>query len=324
MKRWVLSLWLVALWVGGLWLTASGQETPPAEITPEITPEATKEPQAYIQAVWDADLLAPLVGQPITLTLRVEAEPIVEILKWPTLPSDMRYLVLDIGEVDSQEQGNLRTYQQMFRMVIWSSGDFEPPEMEIEYREGGEEIYTIIPTPVFISVPSTLIGVGDTLKPVKPPIDLPVFPWLLAVGTVIALGGASWWGWRQYKARQTPPPTPEQTPLEKAITRLEELEALVEEPIAFYPALADCLRTFIEQGLKIPACEMTTTELIEALTEQDMKLEVIAQLQRILEQTDIVKFAKQLPDHDSSGRILRFSHKWLNDYGRQFQKGAED
>ncbi|RMG88378.1 MAG: hypothetical protein D6712_03730 [Chloroflexi bacterium] len=324
MKRWVLLLWLIALWIGGLWLTASGQETPPVEITPEVTPEATKEPQAYIQAIWDADLLAPLVGQPITLTLSVETEPIIEILKWPTLPSDMRYLVLDIGDVAIQEQENLRTYQQMFRMVIWSSGDFEPPDMPIEYREGGEEIYTVVPTPVFISVPSTLIGVGDTLKPVKPPIDLPVFPWLLAVVAIAALGGASWWGWRQYKERQIPPPVAEPTALEKAMEQLEELETLIEEPMAFYPALADCLRTFIENGLKIPACEMTTTELIEALTRQDIKLEAIAQLQRILEQTDIVKFAKQLPDHDSSGRILRFSRKWLEDYGRQFQKKAED
>ena len=95
------------------------------------------------------------------------------------------------------------------------------------------------------------------------------------------------------------------SPIEKATAHLKTLEkkSLVErgEVKAYYSELTDIVRTYIEEAIEIPAMESTTDELIAAfkiaIVKKKLALndETIKNLERVLKQADLVKFAKSKP-----------------------------
>lgn len=94
-------------------------------------------------------------------------------------------------------------------------------------------------------------------------------------------------------------------PLEKANELLKKLEGkhLLEkgEIKHYYSELTDIARVYIEEAIHIPAMESTTSELIAALriavAKKNMKLtpETVENLEAVLRQADLVKFAKSKP-----------------------------
>ncbi len=95
------------------------------------------------------------------------------------------------------------------------------------------------------------------------------------------------------------------SPIEKATAHLKSLEkkSLVErgEVKEYYSELTDIARTYIEEAIEIPAMESTTDELISAfkiaIVKKKLSLteETIKNLEKVLKQADLVKFAKSKP-----------------------------
>lgn len=94
-------------------------------------------------------------------------------------------------------------------------------------------------------------------------------------------------------------------PFDLAKKRLMELDSkklLEENKIKlYYVELTDIVRTFIEREMNIPALESTTDELLETITDfnsssnLNIPAETIAKLQKLLQEADLVKFAKSKP-----------------------------
>lgn len=94
-------------------------------------------------------------------------------------------------------------------------------------------------------------------------------------------------------------------PFDAAKMRLKELdgrELISQNKIKlYYVELTDILRTFIEKELNIPALESTTDELLETITDfnassnLNIPKETIYKLQKLLQEADLVKFAKSKP-----------------------------
>ncbi|MDH3322466.1 MAG: hypothetical protein OEM04_05705 [Flavobacteriaceae bacterium] len=94
-------------------------------------------------------------------------------------------------------------------------------------------------------------------------------------------------------------------PFDMAKQRLMELDSkkLIKENRIkqYYVELTDILRTFIEREMNIPALESTTDELIEIITDfnsssqLNISKETLAKLQNLLQEADLVKFAKSKP-----------------------------
>ncbi len=72
----------------------------------------------------------------------------------------------------------------------------------------------------------------------------------------------------------------------------------------YYSELTDILRNYIEKELQIPAMESTTNELLDALQNEEimqkleMPKETLTQLEHLLRDADLVKFAKMKPMAD--------------------------
>lgn len=96
------------------------------------------------------------------------------------------------------------------------------------------------------------------------------------------------------------------TPLEKASKKLEELDGkrlVMDGNVkAYYSEMTDITREYIEEIFEIPAKESTSSELVQLLNRsikaKKIKLskEIIADLKRVLQTADLVKFAKGEPD----------------------------
>ena len=94
-------------------------------------------------------------------------------------------------------------------------------------------------------------------------------------------------------------------PFDTAKIRLKELdgkELISQNKIKlYYVELTDIVRTFIERELNIPALESTTDELLETITDfnnssnLDIPKETLYKLQKLLQEADLVKFAKSKP-----------------------------
>ena len=95
------------------------------------------------------------------------------------------------------------------------------------------------------------------------------------------------------------------TPIEKATSLLKNLETKQlwqkGEIKSYYSELTDIARIYIEEEIHIPAMESTTSELISGLrkvaSQKKMKLskETLLNLEKVLKQADLVKFAKSKP-----------------------------
>jgi protein subunit release factor A len=93
------------------------------------------------------------------------------------------------------------------------------------------------------------------------------------------------------------------TPIEKKATSFNTLTKELwqkGEVKEYYSELTD-IRNYIEEAIEIPAMESTTSELIVALRAASLKKEMsvsqdtIENLERVLKQADLVKFAKSKP-----------------------------
>ena len=76
----------------------------------------------------------------------------------------------------------------------------------------------------------------------------------------------------------------------------------------YYIELTDIIRTYIERELNIPALESTTDELMETIRDfnkiktLDLPKETVSNLQQLLREADLVKFAKHKPiENDIEG-----------------------
>lgn len=94
-------------------------------------------------------------------------------------------------------------------------------------------------------------------------------------------------------------------PFEEAIERLHKLDEKLlwqnNEVKKYYSELTEIIRSYIEKELKIPALESTTDELKDTLADfNDAKTietsrEAIRKLKELLQEADLVKFAKSKP-----------------------------
>ena len=94
-------------------------------------------------------------------------------------------------------------------------------------------------------------------------------------------------------------------PYELAMQRLSQLDEKslwqAGKVKLYYIELTDIIRTYIERELNIPALESTTDELMETIKDfnniktLDLPKETVDNLQKLLQEADLVKFAKYKP-----------------------------
>jgi hypothetical protein len=206
---------------------------------------------------------------------------------------------------DTVIEDNRYTLTKRYGLTQFDSGRYTMPRLPVIIN--GKRVFsdslTFEITPVVV----------DTLKQkmfeIKPIIetDTPISDWwwylLIFIVLIAAVPGIYYF----IKHRKNNQPVQEiyKTPIEKATTQLKNLEQKQlwqrGEIKSYYSELTDIARTYIEEEINIPAMESTTSEVIKGLravaTQKKMNLskETLRDLENVLMQADLVKFAKSRP-----------------------------
>lgn len=155
---------------------------------------------------------------------------------------------------------------------------------------------------------------GQRLRDIKPPMEvseslLPYF-----IGTVMILGliAAPVWLYLRKRYQNLAESEDEVVdvplPHEVAYERLKAIETsdmLARGDIEMYHTqIAHTLREYISARYRIPALELTTTALLQAMLRAEIGVEYINRVQQVLAKCDMVKFATYQPRvSEASARI---------------------
>ncbi|TDE31627.1 hypothetical protein E0I61_02695 [Flavobacterium ranwuense] len=256
------------------------------------------------QVVTSIDTIKNKIGAEFKLSIKTTVDTSSKVI-FPKLKNVGALEVIQSYPIDTVKMDGRYELIKKYGLTQFDSGRYVIPSIKI-----------FIDSKPFLT-DSLLVEVAnvqvDTLKQkmfdIKDiaPADNPIGDWweyLLIVALIVGIGAFIYWF---IKKRQEKKLLEEiyKTPIEKATGLLDTLEKKElwqkGEVKAYYSELTDIARNYIEEAIEIPAMESTTSELIQGLRAASVKKkmtlsqEIIENLERVLKQADLVKFAKSKP-----------------------------
>ncbi len=244
------------------------------------------------------------IGSQISLTLKTTVDTLSRVV-FPEGNFFGSLEVLESYPTDTLKKDYRYQLIKKYGLTQWDSGAYVLPRLEIRINDKTHYSDSLL-------IEFTPVAV-DTLKQhlydIKEIAEAPFSNshWLLYVLVFLGALGLAYLGYRHVKKNQKEK-TEEvvyATPIEKATAHLKKLEQqhLIErgEIKTYYSELTNIARTYIEETIEIPALESTTSELITAFKgaivkkKLSLNAETITHLEKVLQQADLVKFAKSKP-----------------------------
>ncbi|MGE5558714.1 MAG: hypothetical protein ACM3WV_08890 [Bacillota bacterium] len=196
-------------------------------------------------------------------------------------------------------------------LTAWRTGKHALPNLTVDYRDGsgrsgsyqipGQAVTVVSVLPAGKNG-AVLKGLG--IKGIKGPAALPPqYPFLYGYLLVSASAGIlillrTAWKKRHGAAgpeEEEPPPEPAHLIALRRLAAIKEAGYLEKgDDLAFYTALSECLRAYMEDRCRIKALEMTTEEFLAYMNAGDYFTgEQQKMLREFLSASDLVKFAKR-------------------------------
>lgn len=251
------------------------------------------------------DTVKNKIGAEFKLSLKTNVDTLSKV-KFPESKFFGALEVLESYKVDTVKKGDRYELIKKYGLTQFDSGKYTIPRISIIINDK-----TVYSDSLSIEINDVKV---DTLKQkmfdIKDiaTVKSPMGNWWIYVMVVIGLIGLGFLIFYLLKNRK-PKAKAEvivyKTPIEKATTLLQQLESkeLWQKGAVkdYYSELTDIVRNYIEEEIKIPAMESTTSELIEGLRkaakQKKLKLsnDTVENLEKVLQQADLVKFAKVTP-----------------------------
>jgi len=234
-----------------------------------------------------------LIGQPFSLFIKVVAQKGVRF-EFPTGPDTATQNGIRPIEVRGEKIVTMLgdTAVALYRLVAWDIGTQPLRFPDVRVTFGGQErrpplggasvfVKSVLPADTALRVP----------KPARPFIVLPVFNWLrwLALAAALIAVALIWWAWRRYRNRPKPPIDP-YVRAQQEFARIEARRLLeTGEPEEYFAAMVDVTREYL--AARVPGVRRsdTTSELLRTMQPREA---VEAELPRLLERADLLKFAR--------------------------------
>ena len=256
------------------------------------------------QVVTSIDTIKNKIGAEFKLSIKTTVDTSSKVI-FPNLKNFGALEVIQSYPIDTVKMDGRYELIKKYGLTQFDSGRYVVPSIKVFINSK-----PFLTDSLLVEVANVQV---DTLKQkmfdIKDiaPADNPIGDWwkyLLIFALIIGIGAFIYWF---IKKRQEKKLLEEiyKTPIEKATSLLDTLEKKElwqkGEVKAYYSELTDIARNYIEEAIEIPAMESTTSELIQGLRAASVKKkmtlsqEIIENLERVLKQADLVKFAKSKP-----------------------------
>lgn len=245
------------------------------------------------------------IGAEFQLTLKTNVDTLSKV-KFPESRNFGALEVIESYKIDTVKNGGRYELIKKYGLTQFDSGRYMIPKIPVMIN--GKMVFS---DSIKVEVNDVKV---DTLKQkmydIKgiTEVDSPLGNWWMYLLIVLGIAAIGFFTYKFIKRMQREPKVEEvvfTSPIEKATTLLQQLEKKElwqkGEIKHYYSELTDIARNYIEEEIHIPAMESTTSELIEALRkaakQQKLKLsnETVLNLEKVLKQADLVKFAKVKP-----------------------------
>ncbi len=284
---------LAAALVASLAAPAAAQESAPVGQAVETTVETT------VSAATAA------VGDPVTVVVTVRHAADAEV-RWPDPVDAAPFELLDapVAQSAAGADGSVESSLEL-RVAAFELGELSFPSLELEVVDAGGDATVLATEAAAVAIASVGRDESGDIRDIKGPLAIPfavvtLLPWLAALLAAAAIAA---WLYRHYRRRTRPdtlvPALPARPAHEVAREALDALEAagLLErgEIKTWHIRLSDIVRVYIEGRFDVDAMEMTTGEVIDGLHRTDADRGAVADVRRVLDRCDLVKFAKLRP-----------------------------
>lgn len=210
------------------------------------------------------------------------------------------------AHIDTIDMGSQRRIVFAVPVQSFDSGAYALPE--IEYVVGKD---TARSNQVMLKVVPVAVGADDPIDDyagTSDPEDPSFFDWVpdwvldywWLIILILLTVGVFVYGMRRYRKQGSLlPKKPEPTPYEEAVKRLRDLKGqkLWEQSMEkeYYTELTDILRRYLYRRFGINAAEMTSRQILAALSKNPETKDKRSYFRKILDMADFVKFAKVRP-----------------------------
>ncbi len=252
------------------------------------------------------------IGDPIKYSVKI---PMLRTAFLVVEPTGLPVRVLPLDPLHKPD-GNVFE----FSAAVYDTGTLEIPALAILLFEKGQVTDTIWTEPRQVIVESTLADSVSAPRPLKPYEEHPLrfadvvreyWPWAVGAFALAALIRLVRYRNRRKPVLHLPPP-----PLPPAELAVRELIALRDKSYPErgmlkeqYSEFSEVLRRYVEGRWEFPALEMTTYELASELKRDDLPASLCEDLLPVLRESDLVKFAKQIPTLASANAIVDLGFK---------------
>jgi hypothetical protein len=276
-----------------------------------VVPQSTQAPpgELPVQMGYRVSPDTVLIGQPFNLLIKVHAPRGVRF-EFPAAPDTITQNIIRPIELRGEKVVSMLgdTAVALYHLVAWDIGvqPLRMPDVRVTFQ-GQERRPTLGGAAVFVK---SVLPADTSLripKPARPLIVLPVFNWLLWLALLAAaiVAAILWWAWRWYRNRPKAPVDP-YVRAQQEFARIDRQRLLEDGSNAdYYARMVDVVREYL--AVRVPRVRRsdTTSELLRTMKPRDG---VEAELPRVLERADLVKFARAkvpLDEARQAGLALR-------------------
>tara|TARA_R110000868_G_scaffold167991_3_gene402565 strand:+ start:944 stop:2578 length:1635 start_codon:yes stop_codon:yes gene_type:complete len=256
------------------------------------------------RVVTSIDTTKNKIGAEFKLTIKTDVDTLSKVV-FPKLKNIGALEVIQSYPIDTVKNNDRYELIKKYGLTQFDSGKYSVPSIKILINN--KPYYT---DSLKVEVANVVV---DTLKQKMYDIKdiVPVestwgdwWKYLLALAILGGIGALIYWYIKKQQKKKIEVDV-YKTPIERATNLLNDLEKKElwqkGEVKSYYSELTDIARNYIEEAIEIPAMESTTSELILGLRAASVKKkmtlsqETIENLERVLKQADLVKFAKSKP-----------------------------
>jgi hypothetical protein len=278
------------------------------------------------------------VGDPVSIRFRVrldERDLLYDTIPRPvdTLPEGVR-----IVSVEKLQRGADRIFTGHARIAFYRLGSQSVPVFGLPFMRAvkGVTRATVVSDSASIEIVPVLPPGNPSLRDIKELERSPGSPLIPISLAAVAAMAAAWLLMRRRRRQPVEaPPTPEvvapeppaPTAYQAALAQLDRIESeswpARGEVARHYQSVADALRDYLEAGEELPARERTTAELLWSLPPHLSEGGLRRRCEDLLDEADLVKFARVRPDVAAAADFTRAARDLLARWNRAAARAEE-
>ena len=284
------------------------------------------------QAKVSLDRDSILIGEQAIYTIEVETNT-DDVVQFPEGQTFVPLEAVEAFKIDTNQLEPKLKLSRQYAITQFDSGSYTIPEQFIQINESGISTDSLKIYVQDVVVDTTKQGLFPvkTYMEMERPFHIPKWVWwvLLLLGVAVGLFFLVQFILQKRKeAKENIPP------YQKAIQSLQQLDdsPLMKERNLreYYSVLTNISRRYLEDKIELRALEFTTNELIDELQRQkDAKKILIQQatiddFRKILERSDLAKFARSQPDVLTAKEDRKFIQSFTDEVDQGIPEPTEE